>query len=92
MSFCSVTVNVCGWPTSFVAFGVIVILALTQRFVAGPELPPRPFVSRVSETPPTETVVEAFTVVDAGDRRGEVIEQRAGAADRGAGRSTAGRR
>ena len=26
VSFVSVTVNVCGWPTSFVAFGVIEIL------------------------------------------------------------------
>ena len=33
----SVTVNVCGWPTTLVAFGVIVILAFTQRLVAGPE-------------------------------------------------------
>ena len=41
MSFSSVTVNVCGWPTSFVAFGVIWILAFTHRFVAGPEFAAR---------------------------------------------------
>ena len=42
--------------------GVIWILALTQVFTAGPELAPAPFVSRVSETPATETVVCALTV------------------------------
>ena len=65
VSCCSVTVNVCGWPTTLVAFGVIWILALTQRLVAGPEFPPRPFVVRVSEMPPTETVVERVHRVDA---------------------------
>ena len=34
MSFDTVTVNVCGWPTSFVASGVISIFAPTQFFVA----------------------------------------------------------
>ena len=37
MSFSSVTVNVCGWPTSFVAFGAIEIRALTHVLTAGPE-------------------------------------------------------
>ena len=36
VSFCSVTVNVCGWPTSFVAFGAIEILALTKVLTASP--------------------------------------------------------
>ena len=62
VSFSSVTVNVCGWPISLVAFGVMWILAFTHCLIAGPELPARPFVVRVSETPPTETVVEALTV------------------------------
>src|SRR5690348_10497028 len=39
------------------AFGAI------QIFVAGPEFAPTPFVVRVSETPPTLTVVLALTVV-----------------------------
>ena len=43
-SFSSVTVNVCGWPISFVAFGAIEILAFTHVFVAGPEFAPTPFV------------------------------------------------
>ena len=57
LSFSSVTVNVCGWPISFVAFGAIEIRAATQTFVAGPE-----FVAAAvrrsgsSETPPTEVV------------------------------------
>src|SRR5262249_43407662 len=47
------TVNVCGWLTSFVAFGVIEIRALTHVLVAGPELPAVPFVVRSRATPPT---------------------------------------
>src|SRR5262245_31582978 len=35
----------------------------THSFVAGPELPFAPFVVRVTDTPPTETVVDAFTTV-----------------------------
>ena len=62
MSCCSKTVKVCGWPTTLVAFGVIWIRAFTHRLIAGPEFRARPFVVRVSEMPPTETVVEAFTV------------------------------
>src|SRR5580765_3564011 len=61
-SFISVTVKVCGWPTSFVASGVIAIFAFTHVFVAGPEFAPAPFVCRVSETPPIESVEWALTV------------------------------
>ena len=64
LSFSSVTVKVCGWPTSFVALGAIVIRAATQTFVAGPELAPTPFVCRVSETPPTVVVTCALTTVE----------------------------
>src|SRR6266542_2173811 len=59
----SVAVNVCGWPTSFVAFGAITIAAFTHSFVAGGEFAPTPFVSRLSTRPPTDTVVCADTVV-----------------------------
>ena len=64
-SFSSVTVNVCGAPTSFVALGAIEIRAPTgvHVFVAGPELRAWPFVVRVRETPATETVVLALIVV-----------------------------
>src|SRR3954463_14534697 len=62
-SFSRVTVNVCGWPTALVAFGAIEIRALTQVLTAGPELSPLASVSRVSDTPPTDTVVWADTVV-----------------------------
>ena len=55
--------NVCGWPISFVASGVILMRAFTQRLTAGPELPAVPFVVRLSVTPLTETVVLAETVV-----------------------------
>ena len=37
-------------------------LALTQVLIAGPELPPVPLVARVSDTPPTVSVVWAVTV------------------------------
>jgi hypothetical protein len=39
------------------------IRAFTHVFTAGPESPPVPFVVRVSETPPTDTVVLALTTV-----------------------------
>ena len=52
----------CGAPTSLVALGVIEIVALTHVLTAGPELAPVPSVFRVSETPPTVTVVWAETV------------------------------
>lgn len=39
------------------------LLASTQFFTARPELPPEPFVVRLSTTPPTVTAVEALTVV-----------------------------
>jgi len=55
-SFCNVTVNVCGCPTSFVAFGAIEIFAFTHVLVAGPLFAPAPFVFRVNDTPPTLTV------------------------------------
>ena len=78
MSCSSVTVNVCGWPTTLVAFGEIGILALTQRFVAGPELPlsavGRPC-QRVAERPrPSSRRSPTSTP---GDRRG--VGDRAGA-------------
>src|SRR5262249_11897538 len=63
VSFTNVTVNVCGAPTSFVAFGAIEIAAFTHVLTAGPEFAPAPFVLRVNETPPTLTVVWADTVV-----------------------------
>ena len=59
VSFSSVTVNVCGWPTRLVASGVIEILALTQVLIAGPEFGATPLVVRVRLTPPTLTVVDA---------------------------------
>src|SRR5262249_52426913 len=62
-SFSSVTVNVCGWPTSFVAAGAIGIRALTHVFWAGPELAPVPSVSRWTDRPASDTVVCALTVV-----------------------------
>ena len=47
VSFSSVTVKVCGWPISFVAFGVIEILRVDPRLDrAGPEFAPVPFVCR----------------------------------------------
>src|SRR5207253_3402555 len=49
--------------TALVALGAIVIRALTHVFAAGFEFAPTPFVCRVSETLPTETVVCAETVV-----------------------------
>src|ERR1043166_9488631 len=62
MSLSSVTVNVCGSPTWFVADGEMKIAASTQRFVAGLEFAPVPSVERVRERPETSTDVEAFTV------------------------------
>src|SRR4051812_47464525 len=35
----TVTVNVCGWPTSLVASGAMVMFASTNVFTAGPEPP-----------------------------------------------------
>ena len=75
MSFCSVTVNVCGWPTTFVAFGAIEIFAFTQRFIAGPEFGATPSVERVSVSPPTETVVDARTAQTPVTAEVSVIEQ-----------------
>ena len=63
VSFSSVTVNVCGAPTRFVADGVIEIRAFTHVLIAGPEFVPVPSVFRVRMTPPTEIVVWALTVV-----------------------------
>jgi hypothetical protein len=62
----ALTVIVSTWfvPTGLVAFaGVMLMFASTQCLVAGPEFPATPFVDRLSETPMTDTVVEAFTVV-----------------------------
>src|SRR5438046_1586943 len=67
----TVTVNVCGWPTSFVAVGEIAMLASTNVFTAGP-VPPGPAgmltvagsVSRVNVTPPTVRVTDALAVTD----------------------------
>ena len=42
---------------------MIAIFAFTHRFVAGAEFAPVPSVFRVSETPPTDSVVCALTVV-----------------------------
>src|SRR4051812_21877889 len=75
MSFCSVTVKVCGCPTMFVADGAIAILALTQRFIAGPELGATPSVERVIERPPTETVAEARTAQTPVTAEVRLIEQ-----------------
>ena len=61
VSFISVTVNVCGWPISFVAFGAIAIFAFTQRFVATPELPLIESLCRVSVRPATATATWALT-------------------------------
>jgi hypothetical protein len=60
------TVIVSTWfaPTALVAVGgEIWMSASTQTFCAGPEFPAVPFVVRVSTTPFTVTVVDAFTVV-----------------------------
>src|SRR4051812_3420279 len=64
VSCSTVTVNVCGAPTSFVAFGAIEIRAFTQFFVAS-ELSPACAspVERVRVTPPTVRVVVAWIVV-----------------------------
>src|SRR5262249_3932160 len=63
LSFSSVTVKVCGWPISFVAPGAMKIRAATQTLLAFPELPPAPFVVRVSVRPATEVVTLALTTV-----------------------------
>ena len=46
----------------FVALGAIAMVASTNVFTAGPELPDWPLVVRVSETPPTLSVTEAVPV------------------------------
>ena len=83
---CSVTVKVCGWPTSLVAFGAIVIFALTHVFVASALSPAVPSpVARVSGTPPTVTVGRcALTVVTPVVLEVSATVQRPGRADRGA--------
>ena len=53
-------VNVCGWPTRFVAFGgVIWMFASTKVLTASPELPFGPSVATVSGKPPTWSVAVA---------------------------------
>ena len=60
----TVTVNVCGWPTSFVAFGAMTIAAFTHSLAASALSPACASpVSRCNETPPTATSVDARTVV-----------------------------
>jgi len=64
VSFSSVTVNVCETPISFVADGAIEIRAFSQvlfAFALSPACASP--VARVSETPPTVTVVAALTAV-----------------------------
>ena len=69
--------NVCGAPTSFVAFGAIAIFAFTHVFVAGPEFAPVPFgVARQRDTADRHRRVRADRR-HAGDRRAQV--DRAGA-------------
>ena len=64
VSFSSVTVNVCGAFTGFVAFGVIEIRAFTHAFCASGLSPASPSpVARVNETPATDTVVVALMSV-----------------------------
>src|SRR5262249_50133415 len=60
----TVTVNVCGLPTSLAADGAIVIAAATHVLFAFALSPVRPSpVDRVSEPPPTLTVELALTTV-----------------------------
>src|SRR5206468_12319884 len=58
----TVTVKVWLSPMPFVALGAIAMVASTNVFTAGPELPDWPLVVRVSETPPTLSVTEAVPV------------------------------
>ena len=69
LSLVSVTVNVCGTPTSFVASGAIEICALPHVFWAGLEFRPWPFVVRVTWRPASVTVPEAETTDVPGDAR-----------------------
>src|SRR5262249_10627411 len=60
----ALTVIVRTWfvPISFDAVaGEMLMFASTQFFCAGPELPARPLVVRVNDTPFTTTVVDAFS-------------------------------
>jgi hypothetical protein len=45
-------VKVCGWPTAFVAFGAIEILAFTNVLTASTEFSPSPSVSTVNGAEP----------------------------------------
>ena len=59
----SVTVNVCGAPTSFVASGAIAIFAFTNVFTASPEFGARPSVCTVNAAEPaTDNVDDACPV------------------------------
>src|SRR5690349_4527518 len=63
VSASTVAVNVCDWPTALVAFGAIVIAALTHSFDAfGPSPGCASPVCRFSVTPATERLVEAWIV------------------------------
>src|SRR5206468_10346970 len=69
----TVTVKVWLSPMPFVALGAIAMVASTNVFTAGPELPDWPLVVRVSETPPTLSVTEAVPVTVPPAVEGEVI-------------------
>src|SRR3954468_19319013 len=63
MSFESVTVNVCGAPTRFVASGLIAIFASTNVFTAGAEFGATPLVETVNaDGVPSVPVQEALPV------------------------------
>src|SRR5262245_42530817 len=64
LSSITVAVNVCAVPTRLTACCAIAIFASTQRFVAGPELPPCPLVVTVTVPSPAKATFElAETVV-----------------------------
>src|SRR5262245_22000981 len=64
VSFCNVTVNVCGAPTSFVALGAMEIAAFTHSlFASGPSPAFVSPVSRCNDTPDTVTSVLARITV-----------------------------
>src|SRR5712692_8776566 len=68
-------VKVCVALISLVPSGLIEMFASTQVLVAGPLLPAEPLVVRLSGTPPTVTVVEAFTTVTPATAEVSVVVQ-----------------
>src|SRR2546425_4021389 len=58
----TVTWKVCSAPTSFTAFGVIEMDASTNLLTASGEFGDTPFVDRVSETPRTSSITDAWPV------------------------------